>query len=61
MKLENKVIVFNKYCKFCDRQKTTKEGKKVVFQYKTLDGKWSNGVYCTKSCFKAFETMNGGI
>lgn len=58
MKITNKIIVFNKECTFCGRQKTLPNGKKVVFQY-NLD-KIDNKAYCCKAHEKAYYSMNAG-
>ncbi len=48
-------------CEFCGRDKIDRKGQKFNYQYiseKTND--WDIHIFCSKVCYSAWHSMNGG-
>lgn len=48
-------------CEFCGREKTDGKGHKFNYQYineKTQD--WDLHIFCSKTCYSAWHSMNSG-
>lgn len=47
-------------CEFCGRVRTDQTGE-LNYQYVSeATGEWDNHVFCSKICYSAWHTLNGG-
>lgn len=50
-----------KECEFCGRSKKETNGNEFNFQYvNEQSGQWDPHVFCSKICYSAWHSMNGG-